>query len=166
MGIVNAGAMPIYDDLDAELRERVEDVVLDRRPDATERLLEIAPRFKGGKGEKADSGDRLRWRELPVAQRLQHALVHGIDEFIDIDTEEARLLSTRPLDVIERPLMAGMNVVGDLFGAGKMFLPQVVKSARVMKKSVAWLLPFIEAEKAAMSKKPPAVTPHAATDAL
>ena len=149
MGIVNAGAMPIYDDLDAELRERVEDVVLDRRPDATERLLEIAPRFKGGKGEKADSGDRLRWRELPVAQRLQHALVHGIDEFIDIDTEEARLLSTRPLDVIEGPLMAGMNVVGDLFGAGKMFLPQVVKSARVMKKSVAWLLPFIEAEKAA-----------------
>ena len=149
MGIVNAGAMPIYDDLDAELRERVEDVVLDRRPDATERLLEIAPRFKGGKGEKADSGDRLRWRELPVAQRLQHALVHGIDEFIDIDTEEARLLCTRPLDVIEGPLMAGMNVVGDLFGAGKMFLPQVVKSARVMKKSVAWLLPFIEAEKAA-----------------
>ena len=149
MGIVNAGAMPIYDDLDAELRERVEDVVRDRRPDATERLLEIAPRFKGGKGEKADSGERLRWRELAVAQRLQHALVHGIDEFIEIDTEEARQLSTRPLDVIEGPLMAGMNVVGDLFGAGKMFLPQVVKSARVMKKSVAWLLPFIEAEKAA-----------------
>ncbi|MEZ5457723.1 MAG: vitamin B12 dependent-methionine synthase activation domain-containing protein, partial [Lysobacteraceae bacterium] len=149
MGIVNAGAMPIYDDLDAELRERVEDVVLNRRADATERLLDIAPRFKGGKGEKADSGERLRWRELPVEQRLQHALVHGIDEFIDIDTEEARLLSTRPLDVIEGPLMAGMNVVGDLFGAGKMFLPQVVKSARVMKKAVAWLLPYIEAEKAA-----------------
>jgi len=149
MGIVNAGAMPIYDDLDAELRERVEDVVLNRRADATERLLDIAPRFKGGKGEKSDQSDRLRWRELPVQQRLQHALVHGIDEFIDIDTEEARLLSTRPLDVIEGPLMAGMNVVGDLFGAGKMFLPQVVKSARVMKKAVAWLLPYIEAEKAA-----------------
>ncbi|MCC6506470.1 MAG: methionine synthase [Aquimonas sp.] len=149
MGIVNAGAMPIYDDLDAELRVRVEDVVLNRRADATERLLDIAPRFKGGKGEKADSSERLRWRELPVTQRLQHALVHGMDEFIDIDTEEARLLSTRPLDVIEGPLMAGMNVVGDLFGAGKMFLPQVVKSARVMKKAVAWLLPYIEAEKAA-----------------
>ena len=141
--------MPIYDDLDAELRVRVEDVVLNRRADATERLLDIAPRFKGGKGEKADSSERLRWRELPVTQRLQHALVHGMDEFIDIDTEEARLLSTRPLDVIEGPLMAGMNVVGDLFGAGKMFLPQVVKSARVMKKAVAWLLPYIEAEKAA-----------------
>ncbi len=145
MGIVNAGALPLYDDLEPDLRERVEDVVLNRRPDATERLLEIADRFKGRKGEK--KVEDLRWREKPVRERLSHALVHGIDQYIETDTEEARALSTRPLDVIEGPLMSGMNVVGDLFGAGKMFLPQVVKSARVMKKAVAYLLPFIEAEK-------------------
>ena len=145
MGIVNAGALPLYDDLDAELRERVEDVVLNRRPDGTERLLEIAERYKGIKGEKAV--EDLAWRERPVRDRLSHALVHGIDQYIVADTEEARAESSRPLDVIEGPLMDGMNVVGDLFGAGKMFLPQVVKSARVMKKAVAHLLPFIEAEK-------------------
>ncbi|MBS0218245.1 MAG: methionine synthase [Proteobacteria bacterium] len=145
MGIVNAGALPIYDDLDPELRERVEDVVLNRRDDATERLLEIADRYKGKKGEK--KVEDLRWREQPVAARLSHALVHGIDQYVEDDTEEARLQAKRPLDVIEGPLMDGMNVVGDLFGAGKMFLPQVVKSARVMKKAVAHLLPFIEAEK-------------------
>ncbi len=145
MGIVNAGALPLYDDLDPELRERVEDVVLNRRSDGTERLLEIADRFKGKKGEK--KVEDLRWRDKPVRERLSHALVHGIDAYIEADTEEARLQATRPLDVIEGPLMDGMNVVGDLFGAGKMFLPQVVKSARVMKKAVAWLLPFIEAEK-------------------
>ena len=149
MGIVNAGALPIVDDLDAELRERVEDVVLNRRTDGTERLLEIAEKYK--KSSKKDAGDnreKLAWREGDVKARLSHALVHGIDEFVEADTEEARFAATRPLDVIEGPLMAGMNVVGDLFGAGKMFLPQVVKSARVMKKAVAWLLPFIEAEKA------------------
>ncbi|MFT3762191.1 MAG: methionine synthase [Pseudoxanthomonas sp.] len=146
MGIVNAGALPVYDDLDPELRERVEDVILNRRRDATERLLEIAERFKGKKGEK--KAEDLAWRQKPVRERLAHALVHGIDAFVDADTEEARLQAVRPLDVIEGPLMDGMNVVGDLFGAGKMFLPQVVKSARVMKKAVAWLLPFIEAEKA------------------
>jgi len=145
MGIVNAGALPLYDDLDPELRERVEDVVLNRRSDGTERLLEIADRFKGKKGEKKT--EDLRWREHPVASRLSHALVHGIDQYVESDTEEARLEAARPLDVIEGPLMDGMNVVGDLFGAGKMFLPQVVKSARVMKKAVAHLLPFIEAEK-------------------
>ena len=145
MGIVNAGALPIVDDLDSELRERVEDVVLNRRADGTERLLEIAERYKGKKG--ASEVEVLAWRELPVRERLSHALVHGIDAFVEGDTEEARQLSTRPLDVIEGPLMDGMNVVGDLFGAGKMFLPQVVKSARVMKKAVAYLLPYIEAEK-------------------
>ncbi|GAB1595982.1 methionine synthase [Lysobacter claricitrinus] len=145
MGIVNAGALPLYDDLDADLRERVEDVVLNRRKDSTERLLEIADKYKGKKGEK--KVEDLRWREKPVRDRLSHSLVHGIDAFIDGDVEEARALSTRPLDVIEGPLMDGMNVVGDLFGAGKMFLPQVVKSARVMKKAVAYLLPYIEAEK-------------------
>ncbi|MBW8822766.1 MAG: methionine synthase [Xanthomonadales bacterium] len=145
MGIVNAGALPLYDDLEAELRERVEDVVLNRRDDSTERLLEIADKYKGKKGEK--KVEDLRWREQPVAARLSHALVHGIDQYVVDDTEEARLQATRPLDVIEGPLMDGMNVVGDLFGAGKMFLPQVVKSARVMKKAVAHLLPYIEAEK-------------------
>ncbi len=145
MGIVNAGALALYDDLDAELRERVEDVVLNRRGDSTERLLDIADRYKSKKGEVV--ADVLAWREQPVRARLSHALVHGIDQYVVADTEEARLLSTRPLDVIEGPLMDGMNVVGDLFGAGKMFLPQVVKSARVMKKAVAHLLPFIEAEK-------------------
>ena len=145
MGIVNAGALTIYDTIPEELRERVEDVVLNRREDATERLLEIAPKYHKGKGEVVV--ETLEWREKPVRERLSHALVHGIDQFVVADTEEARQLSTRPLDVIEGPLMDGMNVVGDLFGAGKMFLPQVVKSARVMKKAVAHLLPFIEAEK-------------------
>ncbi|PPU02842.1 methionine synthase [Xanthomonas arboricola] len=145
MGIVNAGGMPIYDELDPELRERVEDVILNRRKDGTERLLEIAERYKGSKG--AAKVEDLAWRDKPVRARLAHALVHGIDAFVETDTEEARQQSTRPLEVIEGPLMDGMNVVGDLFGAGKMFLPQVVKSARVMKKAVAYLLPFIEAEK-------------------
>ncbi|KRG70642.1 methionine synthase [Pseudoxanthomonas dokdonensis] len=145
MGIVNAGGMPIYDDLDPELRERVEDVVLNRRADGTERLLEIAERYKGKKGEARV--EDLAWRDKPVSQRLSHALVHGIDAYVEEDTEQARQQATRPLDVIEGALMDGMNVVGDLFGAGKMFLPQVVKSARVMKKAVAYLLPYIEAEK-------------------
>ncbi len=145
MGIVNAGALPIVDDIDPDLRERVEDVVLNRRKDATERLLEIAERYRAKKGEVVV--ENLAWRSLPVRERLAHALVHGIDSFAETDAEEARQLSPRPLDVIEGPLMDGMNIVGDLFGAGKMFLPQVVKSARVMKKAVAWLLPFIEAEK-------------------
>jgi len=145
MGIVNAGAMPIYDDLDPELREHVEDVILNRRADATERLLLLADRYKGKKGQS--QAEDLAWRNRPVQARLSHALVHGIDQYVEGDTEEARQLSTRGLDVIEGPLMDGMNVVGDLFGAGKMFLPQVVKSARVMKKAVAYLLPFIEAEK-------------------
>ena len=144
-GIVNAGAMPIVDDLDPELRACVEDVVLNRRSDSTERLLDLAERYKGKKG--AAHVENTVWREAPVQQRLTHALVHGIDQYVVEDTEEARLACTRPLDVIEGPLMAGMNVVGDLFGAGKMFLPQVVKSARVMKKAVAYLLPYIEAEK-------------------
>ncbi len=147
MGIVNAGAMPIYDELEPDLRERVEDVVLNRRKDATERLLEIAERYKGKKG--ASKEEDLAWRGKPVAERLAHALVHGIDAFVEEDTELARQAATRPLEVIEGPLMAGMNVVGDLFGAGKMFLPQVVKSARVMKRAVAYLLPYIEEEKAA-----------------
>ncbi len=147
MGIVNAGALAVYEDIPAELRERVEDVVLNRRPDAAERLIEIAPRY-AGKGESAKGPD-LAWRERPVTERITHALVHGIDEFIEADTEEARQQYARPIEVIEGPLMAGMNVVGDLFGAGKMFLPQVVKSARVMKKAVAHLVPYIEAEKSA-----------------
>jgi len=150
MGIVNAGALAVYEDIPAELRERVEDVVLNRRADAAERLIEIAPKY-AGKGEAAKGPD-LTWREKPVAERISHALVHGIDEFIETDTEEARQQFARPIDVIEGPLMNGMNVVGDLFGAGKMFLPQVVKSARVMKKAVAHLVPFIEAEKNADSK--------------
>ncbi|KQO02462.1 MULTISPECIES: methionine synthase [Stenotrophomonas] len=145
MGIVNAGALPIYDQLDPELRERVEDVILNRRRDGTERLLEIAERYKGRKGEKKT--EDLGWRQKPVRERLAHALVQGLDAWVEEDTEEARQQAARPLDVIEGPLMDGMNVVGDLFGAGKMFLPQVVKSARVMKKAVAYLLPFIEAEK-------------------
>ncbi len=145
MGIVNAGALTIYDDVPEELRERVEDVVLNRRPDATERLLEIADRYKAKKGEAVV--ENLAWRDKPVRERLAHALVHGIDQFVDEDTEEARQQAKRPLDVIEGPLMDGMNIVGDLFGAGKMFLPQVVKSARVMKKAVAYLLPYIEEEK-------------------
>jgi 5-methyltetrahydrofolate--homocysteine methyltransferase len=150
MGIVNAGQLAIYEDIPAELRERVEDVILARREDATERLLEIAERFKGGGSVKR--GDDLEWRKLPVEERLQHALVKGIDEFVLADTEEARLNTKRPLDVIEGPLMDGMNVVGDLFGSGKMFLPQVVKSARVMKKAVSVLIPYIEREKSGASR--------------
>ncbi|MDQ0463582.1 5-methyltetrahydrofolate--homocysteine methyltransferase [Caulobacter ginsengisoli] len=149
MGIVNAGDLPVYDDIDPELREVVEDVILNRTRadglDPTERLVEIAPNYKGDKSQ-AKAPD-LAWREQPVAERLSHALVHGITEFIEADTEEARLQAERPLHVIEGPLMDGMNVVGDLFGSGKMFLPQVVKSARVMKQAVAWLMPFMEAEK-------------------
>ncbi|MCZ8131864.1 MAG: methionine synthase [Steroidobacteraceae bacterium] len=144
-GIVNAGQLAIYDEIPAELRERVEDVILNRRPDATERLLEIAAKYKGG-GARVTVAD-LEWRKLPVAKRLEHALVAGIDEFVIEDTEAARLEAARPLDVIEGPLMDGMNVVGDLFGAGRMFLPQVVKSARVMKRAVAHLVPYIEAQK-------------------
>ena len=150
MGIVNAGQLTIYEDIPIDLRERVEDVILARRTDATERLLEIAERFRRGGGVKR--GDDLEWRKLPVEQRLQHALVKGLDEFVLDDTEEARLKAKRPLDVIEGPLMDGMNVVGDLFGAGKMFLPQVVKSARVMKKAVSALIPYIEQGKAGSSR--------------
>ncbi len=144
MAIVNAGVLPVYDDIEPDLRERVEDVVLDRRPDATERLLEIATRYAGQDGVGRPAED-LAWRDRPVGERLTHALVEGIDLWIVEDTEEARLEAARPLDVIEGPLMAGMNVVGDLFGAGRMFLPQVVKSARVMKKAVAHLIPYLEA---------------------
>jgi len=146
MGIVNAGQLAIVDELPAELRERVEDVVLDRRPDATERLLEIAEKYRG-QGAGAEVKEDLEWRSWPVAKRLEHALVKGIDTYVEEDVEEARQSFARPLQVIEGPLMDGMNVVGDLFGAGKMFLPQVVKSARVMKKAVAYLMPYMEAEK-------------------
>ncbi|WP_166838067.1 methionine synthase [Rheinheimera pleomorphica] len=145
MGIVNAGQLTVYDDIPELLKERVEDVILNRREDATERLLEIAAQFKGD-GSVAEKQDDA-WRSLPVNKRLEHALVKGITDFIDIDTEEARQQAEKPLHVIEGPLMDGMNVVGDLFGEGKMFLPQVVKSARVMKKAVAYLQPFIEQEK-------------------
>jgi len=147
MGIVNAGQLAIYEDLPDKLRDAVEDVVLNRRDDATERLLEVAGEYKGQAGGQKGKAKDLRWREEPVDKRLEYALVNGIDEFIVDDTEEARLVADRPLSVIEGPLMSGMNVVGDLFGAGKMFLPQVVKSARVMKKAVAHLVPFIEKEK-------------------
>ncbi len=146
MGIVNAGQLAIYEDLPTDLRDAVEDAVLARREDATERLLDIAERYKGGGKAKARTVD-LSWREKPVSERLAHALINGIDEFIIDDTEEARASAARPLDVIEGSLMDGMNVVGDLFGAGKMFLPQVVKSARVMKKSVSYLVPYIEESK-------------------
>ncbi|MCV3210047.1 methionine synthase [Mesorhizobium sp. YC-39] len=152
MGIVNAGQLAVYDTIDPELREACEDVVNNREPKgggtATERMLELAERFKGTAGKEAQERD-LAWRDWPVEQRISHALVNGITEFIDADTDEARRAAERPLHVIEGPLMAGMNVVGDLFGAGKMFLPQVVKSARVMKQAVAGLLPYMEAEKLA-----------------
>ena len=149
MAIVNAGQLTIYDDIPDELRERVEDVILNRRPDATDRLLDIAEKYRGdGKTKAAIVDDE--WRKLPVEKRLEHALVRGITDFIVEDTEECRLGAERPLHVIEGPLMDGMNVVGDLFGSGKMFLPQVVKSARVMKASVAHLLPFMDAEKEEM----------------
>ena len=146
MGIVNAGQLAIYEDLPADLRDAVEDAVLNRREDATERLLEVAEKYKDQASGSAAKAKDLSWREVPVEKRLEHALVNGIDEYVVDDTEEARLAADRPLSVIEGPLMAGMNVVGDLFGAGKMFLPQVVKSARVMKKAVGHLIPFIEAE--------------------
>src|SRR5438128_3461152 len=145
MGIVNAGQMAVYDDLDPELREACEDVVLNKRPDASERLLAIAERYRGHGVEKKEAD--LAWREWPVAKRLSHGLVNGITDFIEADTEEARQKAERPLHVIEGPLMDGMNVVGDLFGSGRMFLPQVVKSARVMKQAVAYLMPFMEQEK-------------------
>jgi 5-methyltetrahydrofolate--homocysteine methyltransferase len=146
MGIVNAGQLVVYEDIDPELRERVEDVLFNRRPGATERLVELAERFRGeGTRRELD----LAWREGPVEKRLAHALVHGIVDFIEEDTEEARQRVARPLDVIEGPLMDGMKIVGDLFGSGRMFLPQVVKSARAMKRAVAYLEPFMEAEKAA-----------------
>ncbi len=148
MGIVNAGQLAVYDAIDPELRETCEDVVLNRRANSTERLLEIAERYRGKGGSQGKEKD-LAWREWPVEKRLEHALVNGITEFIEADTEEARLAAERPLHVIEGPLMAGMNVVGDLFGSGKMFLPQVVKSARVMKQAVAVLLPHMEEEKRA-----------------
>ncbi|MCA3565134.1 MAG: methionine synthase [Methylocystis sp.] len=158
MGIVNAGQLAVYENLDSELRELCEDVVLNRRPDATERLLDAAPRFAAhGRGQEARN-DNIEWRSWPVGKRLEHALVNGITEYIIADTEEARLMAERPLHVIEGPLMAGMNVVGDLFGAGKMFLPQVVKSARVMKQSVAHLEPFMakEREESGLADKPAA----------
>jgi 5-methyltetrahydrofolate--homocysteine methyltransferase len=156
MGIVNAGDLPVYDDIPSDLREAVEDVILNRprRQPAlsnTERLVELAPTFKGGKSEA--KGPDLAWREAPVAERLAHALIHGVTDYIETDVEEARLAAGRPLEVIEGPLMDGMNRVGDLFGAGKMFLPQVVKSARVMKQAVAWLLPFMETESAGQERK-------------
>jgi 5-methyltetrahydrofolate--homocysteine methyltransferase len=147
MGIVNAGQLPIYSDIPPDLLERVEDVVLNRRPDATDRLLEVADSVKG---QAAAQATDLTWRNAPVAERLSHALVEGIADYIVEDTEEARRQAERPIHVIEGPLMDGMNVVGDLFGAGKMFLPQVVKSARVMKRAVAHLIPYIEAEKQAL----------------
>ena len=151
MGIVNAGQLAVYDALDGELREAVEDVVLNRRDDSTERLLELSEKYRDS-GDVSGSEKDLEWRSWPVSQRLEHALVKGIAEYAEEDAEEARREASRPLDVIEGPLMDGMNVVGDLFGAGKMFLPQVVKSARVMKKAVAYLIPFIEEEKGEQRK--------------
>jgi 5-methyltetrahydrofolate--homocysteine methyltransferase len=151
MGIVNPGQLVIYDDIEAELKERVEDVVLNRSPDATERLLDIAEKYRSTGGAEVQKEDEA-WRSLPVTKRLEHALVKGITTFIIEDTELARQQAARPIEVIEGPLMDGMNVVGDLFGSGKMFLPQVVKSARVMKQAVAHLIPFIEAEKNGVQK--------------
>jgi 5-methyltetrahydrofolate--homocysteine methyltransferase len=149
MGIVNAGQLAVYEEIEPELRQRVEDVLLNRRADATERLVEFAERVQAKVKEPAQE---KAWRSAPVEERLKHALVHGVVDFIETDTEEARRGFSKPLQVIEGPLMAGMSVVGDLFGAGKMFLPQVVKSARVMKKAVAYLMPFMEAEKTAGAK--------------
>ncbi len=146
MGIVNAGQLALYDDIPEELRVLCEDVILNRNAEGTERLLEAAPRFKGDGSVRQAVAD-LTWREGSVNERLTHSLVHGINEFIEEDTEEARQHADKPLEVIEGPLMDGMNVVGDLFGAGKMFLPQVVKSARVMKQAVAYLQPYLEQEK-------------------
>src|SRR5437879_7969683 len=149
MGIVNAGQLAVYEEIEPALRERVEDVLLNRRGDATERLVDFAENVKAK--DKTRVPDEA-WRAEPVEGRLKHALVKGITDYIDTDTEEARQKCKRPLEVIEGPLMAGMSVVGDLFGSGKMFLPQVVKSARVMKKAVAYLMPFMEAEKSADAK--------------
>jgi len=150
MGIVNAGQLEVYENVEPELRNLIEDVLLNRRADATERLVTLAEELKAkSSGEKKSSAADLAWRETTVEERLKHALIKGITDFVDADTEEALAKYGRPLSVIEGPLMAGMSVVGDLFGAGKMFLPQVVKSARVMKKSVAWLMPLMEAERAA-----------------
>jgi 5-methyltetrahydrofolate--homocysteine methyltransferase len=149
-GIVNAGQLAIYEDIPAELKAAVEDVVRNTHPGATEALLAIAEKYRGGAQQVADPRDQ-EWRSWPVTKRLEHALVKGITDFIDEDTELARQECARPIEVIEGPLMAGMNVVGDLFGAGKMFLPQVVKSARVMKRAVAYLQPYIEAEKTGSS---------------
>ncbi|QTN37758.1 methionine synthase [Cryomorphaceae bacterium] len=151
MGIVNPTMLQVYDEIDKELLDHVEDVLLDRRDDATERLLELAEKYRGTENAKAEKD--LRWREGSYAERLEHALIKGIVEFIDEDVEEARQALDKPLEVIEGPLMAGMNVVGDLFGSGKMFLPQVVKSARVMKKAVAYLLPYLEEEKETAGRK-------------
>ncbi|MBV8850397.1 MAG: methionine synthase [Methylobacteriaceae bacterium] len=151
MGIVNAGQLGVYENIDPELREACEDVVLNKRPDATERLLAIAEKFRDQAGKSEAKNEA--WRSDPVEKRLEHALVNGITDYIEADVEEARAAAARPLDVIEGPLMAGMNVVGDLFGQGKMFLPQVVKSARVMKQAVAYLTPFIEAEKGSGARK-------------
>ena len=151
MGIVNAGMLAVYEEIPADLRERVEDVLLNRRPDATERLVTFAETVKGG-GKKEAKADEA-WRGGTVEERLKHALLKGVTDHIDADTMEAMVKYGRPLSVIEGPLMDGMNVVGDLFGAGKMFLPQVVKSARVMKKSVGVLMPFMEAEKAAGARQ-------------
>ncbi len=149
MGIVNAGQLAIYDDLPAELREAVEDVILNRRADGTERLLALAEKYRASKGDGTEDKQQAEWRSWDVVKRLEYSLVKGITEFIEQDTEEARQASARPIEVIEGPLMAGMNVVGDLFGEGKMFLPQVVKSARVMKQAVAYLEPYIQASKEA-----------------
>src|SRR5690606_34244498 len=150
MGIVNAGMLEIYDEIEPELREKVEDVLLNRREDATERLLDLAEKIKEqSAGTETTAKEAEAWRSTPVEERLTHALVKGLDAFVEADVEEARQKYSRPLEIIEGPLMDGMNVVGDLFGAGKMFLPQVVKSARVMKKAVAVLLPYMEAEKLA-----------------
>ena len=150
MGIVNAGQLVVYEDIAPELREHVEDVLLNKRPDATERLVELADRVKGG-GKKREVD--LSWREQPVEKRIEHALVHGVTDFIEADVAEALEKIKRPLSVIEGPLMDGMKVVGDLFGAGKMFLPQVVKSARVMKQGVAYLMPFMEAEQSGGARR-------------
>ncbi len=150
MGIVNAGQLAVYDDLPEELRVAVEDVILNRSDHATDRMIEIAPAYMGD-GTTAHIKEDQAWRDKPVNERLSHALVKGITEYIDEDTEQARQQAERPLHVIEGPLMDGMNIVGDLFGEGKMFLPQVVKSARVMKKAVAYLMPYLEAEKDAVS---------------
>ncbi|TDL99122.1 MAG: hypothetical protein C4K58_07480 [Flavobacteriaceae bacterium] len=150
MGIVNPSMLEVYDDIDKELLEKVEDVILDRKEDATETLLAFAETFKSDKKEVVQT---LEWRNQPLQERITHSLVKGIDAFTDIDMEEARLAAKKPLEVIEGHLMIGMGVVGELFGDGKMFLPQVVKSARVMKKAVAYLMPFIEAEKSESDKK-------------